>query len=107
MTQGSHSRPYTLPEKLTSSASHRRCTIGQRGKVIVRQPCFAQAVKQMLGILGALEESQSPLGAVNRVLRIDPQDLGRLRASLIVSPQLREVGGQPDVALPHVWGPRS
>ena len=53
----------------------------------------------MLGILGALVEGQSPCRAVNRELRIDPQRLGRLRTSLIEPPQLREIGGQPDVAL--------
>ena len=52
----------------------------------------------MLGILGALEESQSPLRAVDRVLRVDPQHFGCLRPGLVELPQLREIRGQPDVA---------
>ena len=67
-------------------------------KLSLRQARLAQAVEQMLGILGALEESQSPLRAVDRVLRVDPQHLGCLRTGLIELPQLREIGGQPDVA---------
>src|SRR5262245_48690855 len=59
----------------------------------------------MLGVLGALEQSQSPLRAVDRVLRVDPQDLGGLRTGLVELPQLREIGGQPAVTFPDVWGP--
>ena len=88
-----------VPEKLTSSASpqrvHDRASVA---KLSLRQPRLAQAVEQMLGILGALEESQSPLRAVDRVLRVDPQHLGCLRPGLVELPQLREIGGQPDVA---------
>ena len=52
-------------------------------------------------MLGALEQRQSPLRAGDRVLRIDPQNLGGLCIGLIELPQLREIGGQEDVALPH------
>jgi tripartite-type tricarboxylate transporter receptor subunit TctC len=58
----------------------------------------------MLGILGALEEGESPLGTVNRERRVDTQHLGRFRTGLIEAPQLRETGGQPEMAFPHTWG---
>jgi hypothetical protein len=48
-------------------------------KLSFRQARLAQAVEQMLGILGALVERQPPLRAVDRVLRVEPQDLGRFR----------------------------
>src|SRR5262245_2024219 len=65
-------------------------------KLPLRQACLAQAVEQMLGVLGALVEGQSPL-YVDRAHGIDPQGLGCLSARLIEIPQLREIGGQPDV----------
>src|SRR5262245_60889691 len=74
----------------------------ERGELSLRQPRLAQAVEQVLGILAALEEGDPPLRAVDGVLRVDPQDLGRLRTGLVESPQLREIGGQPNVALAHV-----
>jgi len=60
----------------------------------------------MLDICAALEPRQLPLRAVDRVVRIDPQDLGSLCPGLIEPPELRQIGGQPDVTLPHVWKPR-
>src|SRR5262249_957792 len=53
-----------------------------------------------------LEERGSPLDTVDRVLRIDPQDLGCLSARLVELPQLRESRSQPDVAQPKIRGPR-
>src|SRR5262245_31951880 len=60
----------------------------------------------MFRILGAFEESLSPLRTLNRELWIDPQDLGCLCTGLIELPQLRETCGQPNMALPHAWSTR-
>jgi hypothetical protein len=68
--------------------------------LLLRQARLAKAIKEVLGIFGALEQCQLPLRAVDRVLRIDPQGLC---VGLVELPELRQIGGQPDVTLPHVW----
>jgi hypothetical protein len=98
LTHCGHSCAHPVPEiadVVRVSLEGARSAIA--AKLSLRQARLAQAVEQMLGIRG-LVEGQPPLRAVDRVLRIDPQHLGRLRTSLIEPPQLREIGGQPDVA---------
>src|SRR5262245_42994593 len=98
---GCHWTTSLLKRWLLSSEGARLAGVA---KLSLRQARLAQAVEQMLGVLGALVEGQSPL-YVDRVHGIDPEDLGCLSARLIKMPQLREIDGQPDVALAHVWGP--
>ena len=49
--------------------------------------------------VGALELRQLPLRAIDRLLRIDPQDLNSLCVGLVELPELRQIGGQEDVTL--------
>ena len=74
---------------------------------LLRQPRLAQAVEEVLGVLGALEGAQSRLRAVNRPFGLDPQDLGGLCPSLFDVSQLGIGRGEPVVAGAQIRRPGS
>jgi hypothetical protein len=73
----------------------------------LRQPRLAQAVEQVLGILGALEVDQSRLCALDRKFGLDPENLGGLCPGLLDVSQLGAGGGEKDVAGAEIRRPRN
>jgi hypothetical protein len=68
----------------------------------LRQPCFAQAVKEMLVVIGILELRKPPRRARERMIGLNPQDLGRLHASPFHLAQLCIGHSQADMACAQV-----
>jgi hypothetical protein len=100
LTHSGHSRAYPVPEKLTSSASPRRVHDwpDYRGEAIspADPPCA-----------GRRTSARHPRGACSEPAAFAcrrscisgrSQDLACLCTGLVELPQLREIGGQPDMA---------
>src|SRR5262245_45135076 len=75
-------------------------------KLSLRQPRLAQAVEQVLGVLGAPERGQLRL-RVNRPFGVDPQNLGSLCSSLFDVSQLGMGSSEKDAGGAEIRRPRS